>query len=345
MARLLFKISLLLAVLASDYIQVGHAQECELIVASPDDFINTMSSTFEQLSCPTLESRLDAIETAVNNLEMALETAVSTVGSAVDVIQQQLGAILKQKSLPKSCADILASNSNAPSGMYEVSNAYSQNQTVYCDMTTECNGVRGWTRLAFLDTSDNSQGCPAGLELLGEHNVRFCRPIEGQPQCTSVEYPSGRLSYSSVCGRIRGHNQRTMDGFQSHGPVRVSPPNTPLTINSNYVDGVSLTYGSPRKHLWTFAAAHSCNCGSSPGFVGNDYFCDTGNGDVAADLQRPLWAGLSCQNPRCCGINNPPWFYKQLPSPTTEGIEMRLCRDQVVQDEDIVITLVEILVR
>ena len=30
-----------------------------------------------------------------------------------------------------------------------------------------------------------------------------------------------------------------------------------ITIDSSYVDGVSLTHGqTPRKHIWTFAAAH-----------------------------------------------------------------------------------------
>ncbi len=61
------------------------------------------------------------------------------------------------------------------------------------------------------------------------------------------------------------------------------------SIDSYYVDGISLTYGRPRKHIWTFASSleeigdhlHSnCPCininqaGSAstpPAFVGNDY--------------------------------------------------------------------------
>ena len=64
------------------------------------------------------------------------------------------------------------------------------------------------------------------------------------------------------------------------------------TIDGQYVDGVSLTYGSPRQHIWTFANAideagayrntSRCTCTDSsrpnppPSFVGNDYFCETG---------------------------------------------------------------------
>ena len=62
-----------------------------------------------------------------------------------------------------------------------------------------------------------------------------------------------------------------------------------------YVDGVTLTYGSPgsRQHIWTFATGiaethneYACRCSPDgtgvynaipPPFVGNDYFCETGH--------------------------------------------------------------------
>ena len=63
------------------------------------------------------------------------------------------------------------------------------------------------------------------------------------------------------------------------------------TIDGAYVTGVSVTHGSPRQHIWTFAAGFSdndtrwlselCPCNpnsdaSVPSFVGEDYFCDSG---------------------------------------------------------------------
>ena len=99
---------------------------------------------------------------------------------------------------------------------------------------------------------------------------------------------------------------------------------------------VSLTHGtSPRKHIWTFAAAldrsfderesensylpNFCPCQTNsepPPFVGENYFCDAGNEEFMtgeSGLQpKPLWDGTDCL---CC--DNPPWFYKQLPQPTT----------------------------
>ena len=130
--------------------------------------------------------------------------------------------------------------------------------------------------------------------------------------------------------------------------------NTISSIDSTYVDGVILVTGqflSRRQHIWTFAAAldkqddnmdSKCPClfdRDLPPFVGEDYFCDAGNVEFMAGetgLQTdPLWDGTDC----LCFVN-PPWFYKQLPQPTTDNIKMRVCKDG--SDESIAITLTEI---
>ena len=111
------------------------------------------------------------------------------------------------------------------------------------------------------------------------------------------------------------------------------------TIDTFYVDGVSLTHGNPRQHIWTFASAidevgvtpSNCPCTHTPTasqatplpvYVGNDYFCDAG---LYPD--NPLWEGAGCGPLNtCCSFNNPPWFYKQLPQHTTDDNY----RDEVV---------------
>lgn len=47
----------------------------------------------------------------------------------------------------------------------------------------------------------------------------------------------------------------------------------------------------------------------------------------------------------CCSFNTPPWFYKQLSEPIIDDIEMRVCRNEAAQDEDIAIEMVEIYVQ
>ena len=85
------------------------------------------------------------------------------------------------------------------------------------------------------------------------------------------------IIYNKVCGRVRGYQYGSPDGF----------PHYSLHIDNIYVDGVSITYGSsPHKHVWTLGVGLfdysacvqccSCNNGSTgiivPSVVGNDYY-------------------------------------------------------------------------
>ena len=48
----------------------------------------------------------------------------------------------------------------------------------------------------------------------------------------------------------------------------------------------------------------------------------------------------------CCSFNTPPWFYKQLPQPTTDNtIETRVCRNEDASAEDIGSKMIEIYVQ
>ena len=75
-----------------------------------------------------------------------------------------------------------------------------------------------------------------------------------------------------------------------------------------------------------------------PAFVGNDYFCATGNpgpGFITTKIysEDPLWDGEGCgPTNACCQFNNPPWFCTTLPKPTTDDLELRICRDQSWED-------------
>ena len=138
------------------------------------------------------------------------------------------------------------------------------------------------------------------------------------------------------------------------------------TIDKPYVDGISITYGKhPRNHIWTFAAARNnffnCPCTrgittASPLFINEDYFCehdsDDSNNYNSLDFiaDNPLWDGHGCTgSSTCCEFNNPPWFCKQLPEPTTEDIEIRICgyviENNILEGEDTPVQLIEIYVQ
>ena len=212
-------------------------------------------------------------------------------------------------------------------------------------------------RVAHLNMTDSNQRCPSGFRLITSPK-RTCG-TRGSG-CVSATFPLNGVKYSKVCGKIKAYQYASPDAFAPYYH------NRQRTIDDSYVDGVSLTHGrGPRQHIWTFANAleelrsdgTTCPCtkdtsvytGTVPPFVGQDYFCDTGSRYhwgyqfYHAD---PLWDGSGCgPTSSCCTFNNPPWFCKQLPQPTSDDIEMRVCLDQVNNDEDIVLETVEIYVQ
>ncbi len=225
-------------------------------------------------------------------------------------------------------------------------------------------GGPGWRKVASLGMTNTSQNCPQGLTLT-DYSKRSCgRTYTGIWGCTSVTFPVGGYQYSRVCGRAKAYQRGILESFYGHTTYG-------LGINEVYVAGLSFTHGTPRTHIWTFAAGRyqgttgdpgyrkeRCPCNkenalSSPAplFVGNDYFCESGVSSRSEVryykfyLGNPLWDGQGCilGNP-CCSFNKPPWFTKTLPTPTTDDIEMRLCMANSASDADIALEQMELYV-
>ena len=261
---------------------------------------------------------------------------------------QRLRSELECAYINTSCSDL---PSSCPSGYYSMRDRSSAR--VYCDMTLSCGGVTGgWMRVAELNMTDTSQQCPGDFVERNETGIRHCRI--GGNRCYPVYFSTADALYLKVCGKITAYQVGSTNAFRQYYENSEAP-----TINSSYVDGVSLTHGSQRQHIWTFAAAldrqhdnmnSKCPClfdadpFAPPPFVGEDYFCDSGNeefmtGDTSLQTD-PLWDGTDCL---CCVSDNPPWFYKQLPQPITDDIEMRVCKDG--STENIAITEIEIYIQ
>ena len=224
-------------------------------------------------------------------------------------------------------------------------------------------GSTGWTKVAYLNMSDLSQDCPSAFRLYDQDGVRACgRQLSNTGSCDSVFFPSNGTSYSQVCGRVIGYQYASCDAFDiDRRPVQYTG------INNAYVDGVSITYGNPREHIWTFAASinsngqqstpNYCPCDgsgtiSAPNFVGEDYFCESGNPasqgwGFTLYVDDPIWDGKHCGlgEIQCCSTPSIPWFHKVLESPTTDDIELRICSWQHTGDEDSPISLYEIYIK
>ena len=210
-----------------------------------------------------------------------------------------------------------------------------------------CGGTGGWRRVVYLDMRDPNTNCPSGWQLTGLPKRTCGRVSTHNLTCDSVTFPVSGGDYTRVCGRIKAYQYGATDAFEAYNEGRVT------TIDGAYVSGVSLTHGSPRQHIWTFAAGVSeyyrtlndvCPCDATvtitiPPFVGGDYFCESGFNSRAYTRflpDDPLWDGYGCiASSTCCSFNNPPYFTKQLPSPTTDDIEARICRWESNEDTPI----------
>ena len=299
-----------------------------------------------------LDSRIEQLNVSSRQSHSAIGIQTQELNNAIIAINSSLRTGLDDNNPASSCA---ALSSFFPSDYYWV-RASSGSMHVYCDMTRSCGGVTGgWMRVAYLDMTNSTHRCPSTLRQRTDSEKLTCRKNGDSAGCSSFIFPSMNVSYSKVCGRIIGYQSGSPDAFA----LRNSP-----SINSNYVDGISLTHGNPRQHIWTFAAGNdedfdvlACPCltnaAASPlPYIGRNYFCETGISGTSTSSMNlvafwgdPLWDGAGCgDRDRCCSFNTPPWFYRQL-SPTTDGIEMRVCRDEDVNNEDITIQLVELYIQ
>ena len=227
---------------------------------------------------------------------------------------------------------------------------------------THCDGKGGWTRVAYLNMTESGATCPPGLTLQQYNNMDHgvCgRQNLSSGSCSSTTFSTLGLNYYKVCGQVRGYQYNSPDAFftLSEG------------IDSYYVDGISITYGQcPRTHIWTFACGLRenllgpggcpCNTGYSGGrnvaspFINNHYYCESAldpgkDHEEVLHANDTLWDGKNCDSNEasCCTNSKMPWFYRVLDDMTQEDIELRVCGDQSVSDEDTPVDIIELYVR
>ena len=257
-----------------------------------------------------------------------------------------------------SCADLHEAYPDFKSGYYIIILTNGSIVTVYCDMEgINCDEEGGWTRVAYLNMTEPGTTCPSGLTQTGYININH--DVCGQPNppsggCDSTFFSTYSLNYTKVCGQVRGYQYHSPNAFTTGG----------IGIDTYYVDGVSITYGSnPRQHIWTYAAGLTethlgsggcpCNNGSSaspPSFVGNDYYCESGVYNSPLNIlyaDDPLWDGQNCNGPEstCCTNSNMSWFLKTLNETTTDNIELRVCSNVGLPFEDTPLDIIEIYVK
>lgn len=152
----------------------------------------------------------------------------------------------------------------------------------------QCGGGGLWQRVVFVNMTNPLQQCPKTWTEYNDNsvNVRACRrPFSNGASCSSASFTISQM-YSRICGRVIGYQYHWPDGFTNPYGFRRS-----VTINDPYMDGVSVTRGNPRHHVWSFVAGvveqnrdYGCPCVSNyagpsmpvQSFVADNYFCESG---------------------------------------------------------------------
>jgi len=211
------------------------------------------------------------------------------------------------------------------------------------DFISVCAGVAGeWRRIAHINISAGDN-CISGWHKGTYSHVSFCHVVSDSIRtCSSASFFINRISYQRVCGRARGYQKGQMNAFNAYHYQD-------QTIDGYYGDGLSITYGNPLQHIWTYvvglydgvtqvsATGSNCPCAvggglSPPPFVGTNYYCESGSINTinysAYYFNDPLWDRSNCNSSstNCCTNPTQPWFYRVLSENNTSDIEARISR-------------------
>ena len=315
------------------------------------------ASIFFTLELLKLQNEIQTFQQLNASIDMFSQTSNQQSGfitaqelnSSIDMLHQQLNLSI-QSAYPQMNTNSTQELNSIIGQLAEVNSSITQLDEVISDgldsiydglellglytPQPQC-GDGFWKQVANIDLNNSSHQCPSAWQEYSQ-SVRYCALPQGNPAgCVQVSFPVN-TRYNKVCGRVTGWSIHSTDAFDGRGH----------RTDENYVDGVSITYSSNRSHIWSFATGHRlffhCPCGSTnpehpPSFVGDNYFCD----DAANGGQ---WDGEGCTTgeEECCHFNSPPWFAVQLPAVAMDDIDVRICIDEFVGNENVGIVLLEL---
>ena len=219
-------------------------------------------------------------------------------------------------------------------------------------MELTCGGITGgWMRIANIDTTQGDD-CPSGWSKITQPRP-LCRGSGDAAGCYSAYFSNNKAEYNSICGKLRGYQKGSPDGF--HGQH---------VINNPYLDGISITFGNPRKHVWSYGVGYNykqdtsvCPCtaptktGRPATFVKEHYYCESGDatsGESYSTIYEsdPLWDGIGCPSTStCCSTLGAPWFYRHFTEPEGGAVEVRICRNEAYSNEAILVEQVELYIQ
>lgn len=324
-----------------------------VLVHLPTNDIDGDPLTFSLLRAPVLGSvvidgdpqqlRYTAFPGVVGVDSLLLLVSDGTLTSAVARVEISVVSLADFTSLPPapSCAAHLASG-NVGTGSYVLTDG----AVVVCDMESDGGG---WTRVGHYDV-DEGGPCPG--EWLPPAGVPGCGRTDATASMRSATFASP-IPYREVRAVIRAFGFGGPDAFNR---LFVGAENS---VDSFYVDGVSLTVGEPRRHVFTWAqglvdnaigSSDSCPCvdgAAAPAIVGDRYLCEAGDTSCCHfwDFTDVLWDGNQLGDTCRASPEGGSSVVLTLDGEETEPLEVRILHDEGADDEDLAVQKLDLFVR
>ena len=330
-----------------------------LFIVSGNFLVDTImtSMLFKNIGKPAQTSFHCSCENITDGTE-SLKELNRTANDILSLVKDIVEHLNTTSTIPATCQEVNARLPTSPSGYYHIGG-----HDVYCHMDTLCGSEGPWTRVAYLDMTYASESCPPGfkLHIYKNETTRVCgRQKSTTGSCQSAYFSTNNMSYSQVCGRVIGYQRVPEENDPNSSPNYMYDGN----IDSYYVDGVSITHGYPRQHIWTLMSGFDqkskndkkkyCPClgnssaNATQGVTGDDYYCESKTIlENGLHTEEPLWDGQGCDDAdtKCCQPAGIPWFHKVLSVNTTDYIELRVCDNDGTSIEDTPVSYYEIYIQ
>ncbi len=322
-------------------------------VLTADEFSRVEAAVYKKVT-QHFSQQLHEMREAINAMQAELLVKEETVQALKDTGFMKCNYTNLGTTTPAlSCKDIFAADLSCISGYYLVLCKAGYPVLTYCNKTTQCGVTGAWERVAYINMSETGATCPTPLHTISEPGRKAVCGRHVDNQCSSVNFTTSNCyNYTQVCGIVQGYQFGRANAFGPSYRYNIS-------IDGPYLDGISITAGQPRQHLWSYAVRYSetkhiaCPCNNNtdlithvPDFVGQHHYCESGFPDSLVRQTAwddPLWDGAGCTaaGNQCCERYG--WFHRVIPS-TTDDIEVRWCSNEPRTTEDVYTDLVEIWV-
>ena len=204
------------------------------------DALNSILNIHDKMLTTSLQEHKQQTATEVSHLQTSLTSTRSKLDTFTNTTSSDLQRIIDNMT-DMECMDT-QENIRLHENLQH--NLIHQLKTI---RVRTCGGTRGWRRVIYLNMTDPHTTCPSGWQLTG-YTKRTCgRVSNGYHTCDSATFLVSGGQYTRICGRIKAYQYGGPDAFSGYHNRKAT------TIDGAYVSGVSVTHGTPRYHIWTFA--------------------------------------------------------------------------------------------